>query len=100
MGKKKIELEETSEEFKKNGCKFARCDCGRLIVIANGENIKQEIYAQIKGLKSNGYDPLTIANELSICCHEPNYRFLSLDFDEDEEWIFQEIREEFLSQSL
>ena len=99
MEKKEIELEETLRKFKENGCKFAKCwRCGHLIVIANGKNIKYEIDAQIKGLKSNGYDILKITNELSICCHEPNYRFLSLDFYEDNEWVFQKRREEFLSQ--
>ena len=93
----KIKIEETSEKFKKNGWRFAKCRrCGHLIVISDNGNIKQEICGQIKGLKSNGCDSLTIANELSICCQEPNYKTILFDFDE--EWIFTEIRKEFLDQ--
>ena len=99
MRKKKIEIEETSEEFKKNGWRFAKCrHCGHLVVISDNGNIKQQIYCQIKGLKGNGCSPLIIANKISICCDEPNYKTILLDFNKDNEWIFQEIREEFLSQ--
>ena len=101
MEKKKIELEETLEEFKKNGRKFARCrHCGHLIVIVNGENIEQVICNQIKGLKNNKnkFDILGIANKFSTCCKEPNYRFLPLDSYKDNELIFRERRKDFLSQ--
>ena len=95
----KIEIEETSEEFKKNGWRFAKCrSCGHLIAISDNGNIKQKIYGQVKGLKSNGYDFLAIANIFSICCDKPNYKTILLDFNKDNEWIFRKIRAEFFGQ--